>query len=318
MSKPHKNTTTSLEGRIIKGVAGSYVISTAEGEFTCNPRGVFRNRNMTPLVGDLVAITPNQSASTANRAGKIGTLHTIHPRRNTLRRPPMANIDQVIITVATAQPAFNAGLLDRFLVLIAYEDIPVVICVNKIDLNEPTASASEFEPYRMAGYPIIYTSAKPAEASVSNILPDPAEINGLADLRKVMHGRLNILAGPSGVGKSSLINALSPSLSLETGDLSVKLGRGKHTTRHSEIFQLGETPEAGYCADTPGFTSLETTHIPKEALGRLFREFLPHISDCKFNNCLHHKEINCGVKAEVGTSIHPARYESYVKILMNA
>lgn len=282
------------DGIIIKGVGGAYTVLADSIQYVCNPRGVFRNRNTTPLVGDAAIITVTDEAK------KIGTLHTINPRKNELRRPPVANIDQVIITVATAQPAFNAGLLDRFLVLVAYEDIPVLICVNKLDIA--TAKSDEsFAPYIQAGYPLVYTSV--------------VENRGLNDLRAHMAGKINVFAGPSGVGKSSLINALSPKLDLETGELSAKLGRGKHTTRHSEIFPLTDDPSGGYCVDTPGFTSLDTSMIPKHVLGMLFMEFEPFIPECRFNNCLHLREKDCAVKEQVGKAIHPLRYESYVKLL---
>ena len=280
------------EGIIIKGIGGSYTVLADGVPYVCTARGVFRNRNMTPLIGDYTVI------SVTDEDKKIGTLHTIKPRKNALRRPPVANIDQVIITVATAQPAFNAGLLDRFLVLVAYEEIPVLICVNKLDLEEGDDS---FDPYIQAGYPLVYTSALTHE--------------GLPDLRAHMAGKTNVFAGPSGVGKSSLINALSPKLDLETGELSKKLDRGKHTTRHSEIFPLTEDLSGGYCVDTPGFTSLDIAAIPKNELGALFMEFDPFIVECRFNNCLHHHEKDCAVKAQVGEGISPARYESYVKML---
>ena len=279
-------------GIIIKGVGGAYTILADGIRYVCNPRGVFRNRSTTPLISDAVII------SVTDEDKQIGTLHTIKPRKNELRRPPVANIDQVIITVATAQPDFNAGLLDRFLVLVAYEDIPVLICVNKSDI---TVCGSSFAPYINAGYPLVYTSA--------------AESNGLSELRRLMAGKTNVFAGPSGVGKSSLINALAPKLELATGELSVKLGRGKHTTRHSEIFPLSDDPRDGLCVDTPGFTSLDATTIPKNKLGSLFLEFEQFASQCRFANCLHHHERDCAVKAQVGNEIHPLRYESYVKML---
>jgi ribosome biogenesis GTPase len=292
-----------VEGIITKGVGGAYTVN-ANGEiYTCTARGVFRNRKLTPLVGDRVEI------SITDTQKKIATLHTIKPRLNELRRPPAANITQVIITVATTQPTFNAGLLDRFLLLVGYEKIPMVICVNKMDLSsreiplfeKSGAKTLTFEDYEKAGYSVVYASA--------------TEGDGLEDLRKIMAGKINLFAGPSGVGKSSLINALLPEIKLKTGELSGKIGRGKHTTRHTEIFALGDGDENGFCFDTPGFTSLDIEHIPKGELAGLFREFAPFAGDCKFKNCMHVKEKDCGVKAQIGQKIHPARFENYVKFL---
>ncbi|MCL2840992.1 MAG: ribosome small subunit-dependent GTPase A [Defluviitaleaceae bacterium] len=282
------------DGLIIKGVGGAYTVQSEKGIYICTARGVFRKRETTPLVGDKVVITVTDETK------KIATLHTIKPRENELRRPPAANIEQVVITVATAQPAFHSGLLDRFLLLVENEDIPLIICVNKVDLLDNKG----FEPYIAAGYTLVYTCALTGQ--------------GLDNLRGEMAGKLNLLAGPSGVGKSSIINALAPHLKLETGVLSTKLDRGKHTTRHTEIFPLGDSPEDGYCFDTSGFTSLDITHIQKNELAPLFREFRPFIQDCKFKNCLHHHETNCAVKENVGQSIHPARYEGYLKLLMSS
>jgi len=279
-----------INGIIIKGIGGAYTVMAENSlHYTCTARGVFRNRNTTPLVGDKVEI------SISDNEKRIGIIQTIKPRENELRRPPAANIGQVIITVATTQPNFNAGLLDRFLLLVEHENIPILICVNKIDLSD-----INFEAYEKAGYPLVYVGALNGE--------------GLNELRAKMAGKVNLFAGPSGVGKSSIINALLPEVNLETGDLSVKLGRGKHTTRHTEIFPLGETPEHGYCFDTPGFTSLDISHIQKNELATLFKEFIPFLTECKFNNCLHIREAHCAVKEQIGEAIHPARYESYVKL----
>jgi len=302
------------DGLITKGVGGSYTVQTDDGSYTCSARGVFRNRSTTPLVGDNVVI------SVTDEDKKIATLHTIKPLENQLRRPPAANIGQVVITVATAQPAFHAGLLDLFLLLGEHEDIPIIICVNKSDLGKESSRGKDdgFTPYIQAGYPLVYTCATTGQ--------------GLDDLRAKMAGKINLLAGPSGVGKSSIINALAPGLNLETGSLSAKLDRGKHTTRHTEIFPLGDIPNMsipptsphdknatpthpGYCFDTSGFTSLDIAHIQKNGLAPLFREFRPFIDQCRFSNCLHHRETDCAVKAQVGITIHQARYDSYVKLL---
>jgi len=276
-------------GMIVKGVGGAYTVLADGNFYICNARGVFRNTKTTPLIGDYVII------SVTDEDKKIGTLHTIKPRKNELRRPPVANIDQVIVTVATAQPAFNAGLLDRLLALIEYEDIPAVICVNKSDI----AKDDRFVPYIQAGYPVIYTSTV-------------QQSEGLAELKQQMAKKTSVFAGPSGVGKSSLINALMPKLALEIGGLSTKLGRGKHTTRHSEIFLL---EQGGYCVDTPGFTSLETSAIPKNIMALLFKEFQQFAGECRFADCLHHHEIGCAVKEQIGKEVNAARYESYIKML---
>ena len=278
-----------MDGIIIKNVAGSCTVLTEGGTYVCKPLGIFRKKKIIPLVGDYVVI------STENK-----TVNTIKPRKNELRRPPVANIDQVIITVATSQPAFNAGLLDRFLVSAEYSSIQPVICVNKIDMD---FDKTLFLPYNNAGYTMVYASA--------------FEKQGLDDLRKVMAGKVNVFAGPSGVGKSSLINALFPVLNLETGDLSTKLGRGKHTTRHSEIFPLRQALSDGSCVDTPGFTSLDTANIPKSEIAGLFKEFNEFAQKCKFKNCLHNREVSCGVKDAVGNGISSVRYDSYLKILLN-
>ena len=276
-------------GRITKGVGGIYTVFADGIYYKCTPRGVFRNTGETPLVGDLVRI------AVTSEEKKEASLHTILPRKNCLTRPPAANIGQVIITVCEKNPLFNQGLLDRFLLLAADADLDILICVNKSSKEQEL-----FEPYKLAGYDLVFTDA------LSGF--------GLPQLKRHMAGNLNLFAGASGVGKSSLINAINPGLNLETGVLSKKTSRGKHTTRHTEIFPLGQGEEDGFCFDTPGFTSLDFSHIKKDNLSQLFREFLPYNHVCKFTNCKHIKEIGCAVKAQVGKTIHSLRYESYVKI----
>ena len=276
-------------GRITKGVGGIYMVFADSLHYRCTPRGVFRNTGETPLVGDMVRITVSDEDK------KEASLQSILPRKNSLIRPPAANIEQVIITVCEKNPAFNPGLLDRFLMLVADAEVDMLICVNK-----SCGESGLFEPYRLAGYDMVFTDA----------------LNGfgLPLLKNHMKGKLNLFAGASGVGKSSLINAINPGLSLETGEISKKTSRGKHTTRHTEIFPLGSREEDGFCFDTPGFTSLDFSHIKKENLGLLFMEFGPYNHVCKFTNCMHIKEIGCAVKEQVGKTIHRLRYESYVKI----
>ena len=267
-------------GLIIKGVGGEYTVACECGEYTCTARGVFRNRQITPFVGDHVLIDMNKLS-----------IDSIKPRKNMLKRPPVANIDQVLVTMAAAEPAFHAGLLDRFLVLAAHADIDAVICINKFDL---AAGDGFLEPYIRAGYPVVKVSA--------------ATGYGMDELAAIMAGKLNVFAGPSGVGKSSLINKIIPGANMETGDISARLRRGKHTTRHAEILKLGD----GFCVDTPGFSSLEVEEIPVRDFAGLFPEFEPFIGQCKFNDCLHDKELDCAVKEQVGRAIHPARYDSYI------
>ena len=278
-------------GLIVKGVGGKCEVLINGERYTCTPRGVFRNRGSVPLVGDHVKIT------ITNEAKKQGVLHTILPRKNTLRRPMVANVSQAVVTVSAANPEFNQGLMDRFLIMIEDEDIPILVCINKKDLVSCDA-LELFEQYECAGYTVVFT--------------DTINGEGIERLRQEMSGRINLFAGPSGVGKSSLINALLPDLRLETGELSTKNKRGKHTTRHTELFPIGD----GFLFDTPGFTSLDITHVNPENYAYLFREFRTYLVDCKFSNCIHAGEVGCAVKEQVGKGIHPARYESYLSIIL--
>jgi len=288
-------------GLITKGVGGLYTVLTDDGPYACYARGLFRkgkkgrDRTATPLVGDRVTVLIDSEAD------RTGTVHTLQPRTNELIRPAVANIDRVIVTVAAAQPAFHPGLLDRFLVLAARAGVQAVVCVSKWDLALGDGREA-FQPYRMAGYEVVFTSV--------------VRENGLDSLREIMAGKISVFAGPSGVGKSSLINALLPGVGLEVGEISSKLKRGKHTTRAAEILPLGDAPAAGYVVDTPGFSSLETGDIPARDLAGYFQEFVPFLGGCKFNDCLHARhDLHCAVKAQVGTAIHPARYESYLGLL---
>jgi len=285
-------------GLITKGVGGEYTVICDNDTYICTARGVFRNRQITPFVGDHVIIDTNKNA-----------IDSIKPRKNMLRRPPVANIDQVIVTMAAAQPAFHSGLLDRFLVLAAYEGIDAVICINKYDLHKGPDTA--FLPYIRAGYPLVKLSA------VTGL--------GFSELGRLMEGKLNVFAGPSGVGKSSLINALVPGADMEIGDISARLKRGKHTTRHAEILRIdaghfdvepGPDEQGGhgfsFVVDTPGFSSLEVEGIPAGDFAGLFLEFAPYLGQCKFSDCMHDKEADCAIKEQVGNAINHSRYESYL------
>jgi ribosome biogenesis GTPase len=274
-----------IKGIVIKGVGGAYTVATDKGSITCKARGLLRKQKITPLPGDYVQIENDM-------------LHTVLPRKNELLRPRSANMDQVIVTMAAAQPAFERGLLDRFLLLAEYAGIPPVICINKWDLKPDKAP---YEAYESTGYTLLYTSHKDGM--------------GMEGLQQLMQGKTSVFAGPSGAGKSSLITWLS-GVSQQTGELSAKIDRGKHTTRHTELIPLCyDHKPSGFCVDTPGFTSLDISMIPAASLASLFREFVPFIGQCKFNDCRHDKENACAVKHQVGTSIHPARYESYINFL---
>lgn len=284
-------------GIITKGVGGLYAVLTPEGLYACTARGVFRNKKVTPLAGDKVEIFIEDELT--------ATITSIAPRKNTLLRPAVANVDQVIIVMSARQPDFNPGLLDRFLVLAARAGIDAVICINKCDLLTGLSDKDNpvFTPYKIAGYEIIFVSALAMNAKA---------------LLDSMAGKLTVFAGPSGVGKSSLINALLPDARREVGEISNKLKRGRHTTRAAEILLLEKSPQGGFVVDTPGFSSLETEAIPPRDMALYFKEFTPFLGQCRFNDCLHFshdKTEDCAVKEQVGKAIHPARYGSYLKMI---
>lgn len=276
-----------IEGRIIKGVGGLYTVVADDGTYNCNVRGVFRKRNFTPAVGDCVYV------QLIDAEKRTGTITRFKPRRTELVRPRVANVDQAIIAFAT-HPAINVDMLDRFLLLAEERALEILICINKIDLT------GGYEPmirrYSAAGYRVLAVSAETGE--------------GIDGLRRELDRRVSVFAGPSGVGKSSLVNILLSADRMETGELSHKIGRGKHTTRHAELIELYP---GTYVVDTPGFTSLSLEHVAPEGLDRLFREFLP-LGQCRFNDCRHISEPDCAVKARVGDTIAPERYERYVTI----
>jgi ribosome biogenesis GTPase len=277
------------EGRIVKAISGFYYVQSESKVYQCRGRGVFRKNKITPLVGDFVQFDIREAYE--------GYITKIKTRKNELVRPPIANIDQAIIVSSAAKPDFSAKLLDRFLVLIEAKDIKPIIFINKLDLA--TASLKEEllgyqEYYKRIGYHVELLSAK--EISTS-------------DLQSYLAGKVSVIAGQSGVGKSSLLNALEPSLLLPTGEISESLGRGKHTTRHVELVQVND----GLLADTPGFSSLELEEIELEVLGDCFPEIRNKSGDCKFRGCSHKKEPKCAVKQAVTDGeIALYRYEHYL------
>lgn len=280
-----------IQGRIVKGIGGFYYVSTEEGVYECKARGKFRNQKITPLVGDHVYIEP------IDREKRLGSIEQILPRRNELIRPTVANVDQAVIVFAAASPDPNIDLLDRFLILVEEQRLDVVICINKIDLAEESRHQQIQRIYRAIGYEVVCTSTKTME--------------GIEAFRRLLQNKVSVLAGPSGVGKSSLLNATEPNLHVKTGELSAKIDRGKHTTRHAELMTL---EQGGYIVDSPGFTSLFLQHIPQKELQYYFIEFQPFIGQCKFTGCSHIQEPECAIKEQVEKTITLERYKRYTNI----
>lgn len=280
------------DGKIIKGIAGFYYVDTPEGVFQCRARGLFRNRDQKPLAGDNVriALTGNEDVE--------GNVIRIYDRKNSLIRPPVANIDQALILFAMHSPEPVWGLLDRFLVNMAYHDIPCIICINKDDLQKG-GEASEIERiYRDAGCSLIFTSA--------------LKNTGTDDLLQMLLGKTTTVAGPSGAGKSSIINALVGKEKMETGEISARVERGKQTTRHTELIPIDRNT---YIFDSPGFSSLDLPDMREEELRDYFPEFSKLNPLCRYNMCSHTHEPDCRVKEEVSCGgISSERYSSYVSI----
>lgn len=279
-----------MQGKIVKGISGFYYVHIAEsGIYECKAKGIFRNQKVKPLVGDNVEI------AVLNEKDKLGNIENILPRSNALIRPAVANIDLALIIFAAAKPQPNFNLLDRFLIMMEYQKVPVTICFNKVELLEEEELHCFADIYAACGYPVVYTSAKEQE--------------GIGALLELLEGKTTAVAGPSGVGKSSLINCLQPERQMETGDISRKIERGRHTTRHSEIVPVhGNT----YIMDTPGFSTLNIPGFEKEDLQQYYREFAEYEPYCRFQGCSHIGEPDCGVKDALAQGkISALRYENY-------
>ena len=283
-----------LTGRIIKGVGGNYQVVTDSGEFTCQARGLFRKEGITPLVGDFTRI------SVVDEEKRSGYLLEILPRKNELIRPKAANIDQAIFVCAIVPP-MSLEVMDAFLINCEEQNIPAVLCINKIDLDDKKGYKEVVKSYQTAKYKVLAVSA--------------ATGFGLEELHEVIKNKTSILAGPSGVGKSSLFNKLYPQYSLIVGELSSKISRGKHTTRHTSLLKVSDNT---FLVDSPGFTSFTINHISKENLQYNYPEFKPYLDKCYYNNCMHITEHDCAVKAQVGQEIDTGRYNRYVRFIKGA
>ena len=282
-----------MQGKIVKGIAGFYYVHVVEsGLYECKAKGAFRKEKIKPLVGDVVEI------DVLDEQEKTGNIIDILERKNELIRPAVANIDQALVVFAVTKPKPHFNLLDRFLIMMESKDIPVLLCFNKKDLAEDEEIRGLKDIYEKCGYPMIFTSALCEE--------------NVEELKGLLHGKTTAIAGPSGVGKSSLINIFQPDAKMETGSISEKIERGKHTTRHSELIWIEENT---YIMDTPGFSSLYTNDFEKEELKYYFTEFTPFEGKCRFQGCDHVHEPGCAVKEALEEGkIHPVRYENYLEM----
>lgn len=280
-----------MQGKIIKGIAGFYYVDVVEsGIYECKAKGIFRKEKRKPLVGDNVEI------EILNEEEKTGNLVQIYERKNELIRPAAANVDQALVIFAVRQPDPNYVLLDRFLIAMEQQEIPVIVCFNKSDLAKEQELEAMCRIYEGCGYHILITSASCEE--------------GIETVRELLEGKTTVVAGPSGVGKSSLTNLLQEEISMETGEISKKLKRGKHTTRHSQLLTVGEHT---YLMDTPGFSSMFVEGMEKEELRQFFPEFREYEGTCRFQGCVHVHEPGCLVKEAVEEGkLSSQRYENYV------
>ena len=282
-----------IKGRIMKALSGFYYVQTQDALVECKARGRFRKEKITPLVGDWVELTMEH--------GK-GMVENILPRQNSFVRPAVANLDLLVLLVSEVIPVTEPFLIDRVTAIAGNQNVPVVICVNKNDL---TAQGELARIYTKAGYDVVRTSAVTGE--------------GVEELRALIRGKVVAFTGNSGVGKSSILNCLAPELSIRTGEVSEKLGRGRHTTRHIELFPL---PGDTFVADTPGFSSFDTDQMEvvlKENLQYAFPDFAPYLGKCQFHDCAHLKEPGCAVtQALKNGDIEPTRYDSYTKLYEKA
>ena len=278
-----------MTGRILRSISGFYDVQTGDALISCRARGILRKEGNSPLTGDMVEITVER--------GK-GMVEKILPRKNHFIRPAVANVDALVVFAANVNPITEPFLIDRVAAIAGDQEVPVILCVNKCDLD-PAMDLVRI--YEKAGFTVICTSAETGD--------------GVEQLRKLLDGKLTAFTGNSGVGKSSILNRLCPELALPTGEVSEKLGRGRHTTRHVELYKLGEDT---YVADTPGFSSFDTDQmevILKENLQYAFPDFGAYIGKCRFDDCSHRKEPGCAVRQAIESGeIEKTRYDSYLRL----
>lgn len=273
----------NMEGIIIKNISNDYTVKVDDKEYTCKPRGKFRLNNNSPFVGDVVKIDPINNY-----------ILEILPRKNSLVRPPVSNIDQAVIIMSIAEPDFSDNLLDKLITVIEFNKIKPIICFTKFDLlkkNELEEKENFVNYYKKIGYEVY-----------KNV--------DLDLLRNMFKGKISVLTGQSGAGKSTLLNRLMPELNLKTDEISMSLGRGKHTTRHVELINVCD----GLIADTPGFSSLDFLNMTNEDIRNSFKEF-NMFSKCPYQDCMHDKEPECNLKTEVGINILKSRYDNYLKFI---
>lgn len=282
-----------MQGKIIKGIAGFYYIYAEDGNvYECKAKGIFRKDNFKPLVGDNVEIT------VLDEEEKEGSVTSILPRRNSLIRPAVANVDQAFLIFAMENPKPNFLLLDRFLIMMKQQEIPAVICFNKKDVGEKEEMEKLYEIYTGCGYRVVLSSTYEGE--------------GMDEIHEILKGKTTVVAGPSGVGKSSITNCMQGEVQMETGEISKKLKRGKHTTRHSQVIPVEKNT---FLVDTPGFSSLYLTDMKEAELRDYFPEFVMYEPQCRFQGCMHIHEPGCAVKKALSEGkISQQRYDNYLAL----
>ena len=279
-------------GIIIKGVGGFYYVESDEGVFECKARGIFRKDGIIPLPGDRICFT------VIDKDKKVGNIDRIMPRFSQLVRPSVANVEQVIVVISVKSPSADFMLLDKLLATAEYKELAAVICINKIDLDPDNEHKKIIDIYTSAKYKVIATSIKYGI--------------GLDSLKEALCGKISVLAGQSGVGKSTIINGIMNAGMMKTGELSAKIERGKHTTRHVELIKLCE---GGYILDTPGFSSFDVLEIQAEDLQYCYPEFRDYLNTCRFAHCSHISEPGCGVKEALNKGyINTDRYNRYIQL----